>query len=32
MIKTLTSAAAALLLAGAAHAGTVVTVDALADA
>ena len=32
MIKTLTSAAAALLLAGAAHASTVVTVDAQADA
>jgi PEP-CTERM motif len=31
MIKTLTSVAAALLLAGAAHASTVVTVDALAD-
>ena len=31
MIKTLTAAASALLLAGAAHASTVVTVDALAD-
>jgi len=32
MIKTLTSAAAALLLAGAAHASTVVSVDAQTDA
>jgi len=31
MIKTLSAAAAALLLAGVAHASTVVTVDALAD-
>ena len=31
MIKTLTAAATALLLAGAAHASTVVTVDAVAD-